>query len=377
MNGVSASYVTCMVYACIHNEQYLNGLVRVNTAYGLGVVCIDRHQAPISMAPISALHREELELIFNALHRKDRVAASLASRLFNELRPERDRFRVCLRCARLHQFPQWPVGLCLADLTDPHHERRIHAIELLASLDFDALDPMLIAVHAGAIRRAADNARLRIHSAAQLLSARLRLHCIPEVRMAAAKAIANMRAEDLDRCTEVPLAWKERRAMHLVGMRDIGALDPVVLVQYAGTVARKLDDVDRDVRRVAMETLGKLEPAEIAQYAGAVVRKLEDDDWYVRRAASWVLGKLEPAALAQHAVHVAQKLRHAEWHVRLVSMKMLGELQPATIAIHARVVTQMLTDDNSEVRHAAVQTLGRLVPAELAKHTDAVTRYGM
>ena len=67
----------------------------------------------IAMEWLSLLNREELELIFNYLHRTDRVAASLASRLFSELRA--DRGGGCVRCAELHQCLQWPAGLCLVE----------------------------------------------------------------------------------------------------------------------------------------------------------------------------------------------------------------------------------------------------------------------
>lgn len=311
---------------------------------------------------LALLNREELELILNYLHPTDRVAASLASRLFSELRT--DRGGVCVRCAELHKCPQWPAGLCMVDLTHPRHKRRTRAVELLAAMKFDMLDPLLAAAHAGAVRSVAGT-RHSMYSAVNGLLARLLFHPRPDVRLVATTAIAGMWAKDLANGSRANCSRQEMRVRHLLALRDLGTLDPLVLAQYAGTVARMLDVADRDVRRVALDTLGKLEPAAIAQCAGAVVRMIADDDWYVRRAAMWTIYKLEPMTLAHHAMGIVRQLDNSEWHVRLASVQVMGKLQPVALMKHARCIVQALDDENSEVRRAAEETLRRLGPTAL------------
>ena len=84
--------------------------------------------------------------------------------------------------------------------------------------------------------------------------------------------------------------------------------------------------------------LRMLEPAVLAEHAAAIAQRLEDANKDVRRVALQVLGKLDPAVLAEHGVVIAQ---------------MLGE--------HAAAIVKLLGDSGQAAAKAdALDALGKL-----------------
>lgn len=158
------------------------------------------------MAGIAALDRELLDLIFSAVHRDDRFAASLAYREFNRLRPHNDRFEtdvlamnqtsvLLVLAASLH-VNKYPQLQCAVELDHTDRYTRLRGLQSLARPD--PLGSMLVAVHAGAIvQTLADQSPVTAPAAECILDKlfHLVLFCcvsLLEVRTMAATGIAEM-----------------------------------------------------------------------------------------------------------------------------------------------------------------------------------------
>jgi HEAT repeat protein len=169
----------------------------------------------------------------------------------------------------------------------------------------------------------------------------------PEVRAAAALALAKFRAEKaadhVATLTQDPnrdVRWSAARALGDLGAPDAG-----------GAVATLLGDRSPLVRAKAAWALGKLGAKE---HASKVAVLLKDPDRFVRREAAIVLGGLGSAA-ALPALTGA--IDDADPLVREFSARSLGELKdPAAFP----ALEKAARDSNPLVRRSAIQAFGDL-----------------
>lgn len=210
-----------------------------------------------------------LEHIYTLIHRNDLLAACLAYRDFNELRPDNHRFRTdVLAMYRTEALLQWATAF---------NENPLPPIEMIAQLNesgqanqlstLNALQhyPLAAAVHARAIIRLLPHSNTRVQSAAQRILDRLYRSWGRDYHIATNEIIKALDDPDpLVRRTAITQLYKLCQS-------------PAIVHAIVGM----LNDPDNDVRQVAwtcaMNTATTNPSALSSDAARIVVRKLRAD----------------------------------------------------------------------------------------------------
>lgn len=245
-------------------------------------------------------------------------------------------------------------------LSDSNSNVREGAMDTLANMD-----PLVVALHAGAIVRVLNEQSHKpnktAHAAAHTLD-KLRRDCRQEVHLATAKSIADIIDDS---------SWIIRQA----AVCTLGKLDLVGdLAQYAGVIARMLDDPIDRVYTEAIRALQRQQPAVISQYDEHVARKLGDTRADVRLDAVRTLGHMEPTVITRHIDAIANMLSDIDLLVREAAVSVLSGLNPIeALSPYVESLVKML-DDTLSIRIAICDLLHRLDPGVYSPHADAITQ---
>ena len=297
------------------------------------------------------------------------------------------------------------IGALVTDLDNTDRETRLIALRSL-----DKLDPIVVAVHAGAIMRTMCD---RYYQSGISLQARHLLHKLvcdhrSGVRLAATAAIVEMLGDANRRVRE--------EAVHTMGY-----MDPALAVAHASAIARALDersdsgihpaaqrtlihigrdyrsdvrlaaakpivemlyDSNSNVREGAMETLANMDPMVVAAHAGAIVRMLNDRSLKTNKTKDAAVHTLDKLCRdCRQAVHLAavesieEILGDSSWVVRQAAVLTIGKLDlVGVLAPFVGAIIRMLDDPVDRVCTEAIRALQRQPPTALSPYADNVAQ---
>lgn len=304
-----------------------------------------------------------------------------------------------LLCARNSDVRLAAANAIVEMLDFPDRRVRAEAVHTMVYMD-----PALAAVHAGAIVRAlGDRSDSGIHPAAHGILVSLGRDSRVEVRLAAAKPVAEMLCDSNSNVREGAMQTLLHMdplvcAFHagaIVRMSDPScnttstkdaaarALDKLLLdsseevhLQTAKSIGDILGDSSWIVRMAAVRTLGKLELVGcLAPFVGAIVRMLDDPVGRVYTEAVCALQRQPPASLSLYVDDVARKLCDSHVDVRFDAVTTLGRMETAVLVRRADVIVRILGDVDFLVREAALNVLRGLKPVEvLSPHVDVIVK---
>jgi hypothetical protein len=231
------------------------------------------------------------------------------------------------------------------------------------------LDASLLAPHASIIVEALGDSEADTRAIAPKMLKALLLSALAPASLAL-HAGALMRAAIFD-------AEREARGLAIT---CLGLLDVETLTEYTSVLLEVLDHGEADVRGQALDMFKKLPlTPSLASLALTVVRKtINDSDLPVRVRAMQVLCNAsavppeEASALAQdHVLMLRDTLDCNGAEARDLALEVMGKLPPVAIAPHMAAVLLMMGDNVSSVREAAIRTLKKAEYAPLLLKASA------
>ena len=156
-------------------------------------------------------------------------------------------------------------------------------------------------------------------------------------------------------------------------MTALARMPREVQMQYAATLAARLEDPDTSVRRAVVRALAHVPPDILSLHGPSIVRRLEDPDTQVRRGAAKTLGHVSAQGLSQDVGKMtAQLMENSAWGVRQVAVSAVGRMPAHVQAKYVGAVVTRLEDEDADVRQAAVKALRRMPAEVLSNHASSV-----